>query len=293
MIRAAFADRFGGTGQEGLRAIARRVLTHDDAESIVAGLVGAFMGAHGTDAEVEEQAAAARRARPARPVTVKAEEPAKETRTEAPTPREPRAREPREQREPRERESRPMREPREARVEAPRAEAPRIEARAPEAPVEGTAATEPDAEGEARRRRRRERPEGEAPRAPSEARSEARTIRDVPSRELPPREAREPREPRQEEDPNFATLFLNIGRREGVRVGDVLRLFEDRAALTKDQLGRIRIRDRHTFVGIAHDQVARVLESLAGARFGERDLVSEVARQEKPVEVTEAGEVAG
>jgi len=296
MIRAAFAE-FGGTGQEGLRAIARRVLTHDDAESIVAGLIGAFMGAHGTDAEVEEQAAAARRARPARPVTLRAEEPAKEAHTEAPTPREPRARESRE-REPRERESRPMREPR-----APEAhvEAPRVEARAPEAPVEATAGTEPDAEGEARRRRRRERPEGEAPRA-----SEARTVRDVPpSREVPPRdrEAREPREPReprqesreprQEEDPNFATLFLNIGRREGVRVGDVLRLLEDRAALTKDQLGRIRIRDRHTFVGVAHDQVARVLESLAGARFGERELVAEVARQEKPIETTETGEVAG
>ena len=278
LIRAAFADRFGGTGQEGMRALARRVLTHDDAESIVAGLVGAFLGAHGTEAEVEEQSAAARRARPARPVTVKAEAPVLEARNETPTPREPRVREPREERPREAREERPARE---ERVREPRVEAP----------VEAAPAAEPDAEGEARRRRRRERPEGEArpdlrPEGERAVRAEARTVRDVP-----PREPREPREP--ENDPNFATLFLNIGRREGVRVGDILRLFEERASLTKEHLGRIRIRDRHSFVGVPHSEVARTLEGLAGQRFGERELVAEVARQEKPNEVTETGEVAG
>ena len=48
------------------RAIARRLLTHPDAERLVGGLLGAFFGAAGDD--VDEQAAAARRSRPPAPV---------------------------------------------------------------------------------------------------------------------------------------------------------------------------------------------------------------------------------
>ncbi|MBX7193216.1 MAG: DEAD/DEAH box helicase, partial [Sandaracinaceae bacterium] len=117
MIRAAFADYQQGPTHDSLRAIARRILSHDDAEAIVAGLVGSFLGAHGSESEVEDQAAAARRARPARPAVSEEPSDGREERREA---REER----RERREPRD-ERRERREPR--RDERPREERPRDE----------------------------------------------------------------------------------------------------------------------------------------------------------------------
>jgi len=79
---------------------------------------------------------------------------------------------------------------------------------------------------------------------------------------------------------------VNLGRRDNVRVGDILRIFETFAGLTKDELGRIRIRDRHTFVGVPRDRVEAVLASLAGKAEGDKELVVEVARAEQSKGVT-------
>ena len=76
-------------------------------------------------------------------------------------------------------------------------------------------------------------------------------------------------------------LFVNLGRRDGTRVGDILRLFETHARLGKDDLGRIRIRDRHTFVGVPKERAAEAVEALAGRPFGEKSLVVEIARAEQ------------
>jgi ATP-dependent RNA helicase DeaD len=244
-----------------MHAIAKRLLAHDDAEAIVAGLVGSFLGAHGTEAEVQEQAAAARRARPARP--------ADDLR------------------------------------DAPEGAATRAsEARAPR----------DEDDGNGRRRRRRDRPEG-AERSEGEPR---RAERSEPHRAVAePRAAVEPapvvaevpeaavargptvatpapmlaNEARHEDgdDGVYSNVFLNIGRRDGVRVGDILRLFEQRTGLGKDALGRIRIRDRHSFVAVPTERVEEALAKLAGARFDERDLIAEIARAERgPSEPTEA-----
>jgi ATP-dependent RNA helicase DeaD len=96
-----------------------------------------------------------------------------------------------------------------------------------------------------------------------------------------------------EGDPTMSTLFVNLGRRDGTRVGDILRLFETHARLGKDDLGRIRIRDRHTFVGVPKERAASAVEALAGRSFGDKALVVEIARAEQaraaPPEPGDAG----
>jgi ATP-dependent RNA helicase DeaD len=149
----------------------------------------------------------------------------------------------------------------------------------------------------ARRRRRRERGD-EAPRSADAPRAEVRDERrdevrlDVPADELRRTEQELPRAPEalarpvgdvrdDEDDSAFSNVFLNIGRRDGTRVGDILRLFEQSTGLGKDALGRIRIRDRHSFVAVPTDRVEDALGKLAGVRYGEKELVAEIARAER------------
>ncbi|MFW6087404.1 MAG: DEAD/DEAH box helicase, partial [Myxococcota bacterium] len=63
---ALLEEAFPGTPSEMDRAVAQRLLTHPDAERLLAGLLDAFFGTRGED--VDEQAAAARRSRRPEPV---------------------------------------------------------------------------------------------------------------------------------------------------------------------------------------------------------------------------------
>lgn len=144
-------------------------------------------------------------------------------------------------------------------------------------------------EGGLRRRRRREREQ------PAEAMSDAEQGATEPGAPAPamegplvvegsdtPREAvAPPRGDEHDEDPGMSTLFVNVGRRDGLRVGDVIRMFDDLTGLGKDALGRIRIRDRHTFVGVPRGEVDRVLGELVGRRAFDKELVVEVSRAEQ------------
>lgn len=218
------------------RAIARRLLVHDDAEQIVAGLLKAFFGSRGISDDVEEQAAAARRARAPRQVpieldrnTATAEGEKEKAKAKASESEEPRRRRRRERSAP------------------PRTESP------PSAELETEVTLA----------------QMVAVPAPSEGPPE-RFDETVPTGEIAA-----------EGDPEMTTLFLNLGRRDSVRVGDILRLFETWAGLTKDELGRIRIRDRHTFIGVPKGRTDAVLAAFSGRSAHEKELVVEIARAEQ------------
>jgi ATP-dependent RNA helicase DeaD len=256
------------------RALARRVLTHDDAERIVGGLLRDHLGARGADAPAA--AAEARRARNP-PVQAPREEaaPAKVARAaEAHRPVAP----------PAPLEPRPVRaEPLPARAEPLPARAEPLPARAEPLP----ARTEPGPE-EAHRAPRRPRREAAIPHARPPARQAGWTPPREPDDERPilsgiaaaESESRlpgvtisSPGEPEADQ----VELFINIGKREGVLASDLQRILIEKG-VSPEETGRIRIRDRMSYVLVRKNASGRAIAALAGQIIGGRSVVAELAR---------------
>ena len=68
-------------------------------------------------------------------------------------------------------------------------------------------------------------------------------------------------------------------RRDGVRVGDLNRLFQDEGGLDRESVGRIRLRDKHSFVSVPEEKADAVVETLSGKSFAERELKVERAKR--------------
>jgi len=81
-----------------------------------------------------------------------------------------------------------------------------------------------------------------------------------------------------EDDPSFAQLFLNVGRRDGLRPGDVHRLLTEVARIEEAEQGRIRMRERITFVSVRPEQLERAITALGGQVVAGRTLVAERAK---------------
>jgi ATP-dependent RNA helicase DeaD len=73
-------------------------------------------------------------------------------------------------------------------------------------------------------------------------------------------------------------LYLNLGRRDGVRVNEVGRLLRDQCLLTRSEVGRIRVRDRYTYVDVPQERLDSIIESLTGHTFHDKTLSPERAR---------------
>ncbi len=213
-------------------SLARRLLTHDDAERILAGLLRDHLGARGDDVAVT--AAGKRRAKNPEPLPVAT----------------PAAPVPETAREGAARETTPRRRP----------EGPRARER-----------TE-----RAERTERSERVERVERAEPVE-----RTPLEVPARDsgsaLPGFTIDEPRTTPSAEPPGFLELFVNIGRREGVRTADLEQILSGKGIAQTD-MGGIRIRDRMTFISVKKEALDRVTAALAGQVIGGRTVVAELAR---------------
>jgi hypothetical protein len=83
------------------------------------------------------------------------------------------------------------------------------------------------------------------------------------------------------EEPGFTRIFLNVGRRDGARAQDLQKLLTDRAGITRDDTGRIRIRDRVTFVSVRQDDLSKAILALAGQVIGGRTVIAEPAKSKQ------------
>ena len=272
MLEQALTDPPGDAD----RALAQRLLSHPDAEHLIAGLMRMFFGGRSEDAD--EEAAAARRARPPRPALAKAGR-GDDGPPSDPPPRSDsgRSRPPRERSS--DRSARPRRaagaEPREgaafnAERAAPDTERPTPSNHAPEEEMVTLIYQPQD--------------HGEAPNVPpAGARSRNRAGEDGPRSEPSGRRTRRVSEEPVAEpaDGSSAKLYINLGRRDGVRPGDINRLLTDRCDVPRDDIGRIRIRDRHTYVEVPDDQADGVIEALHGKEAHDRELVVERARSQE------------
>jgi ATP-dependent RNA helicase DeaD len=226
-------------------ALARRVLTHDDAEQIVAGLLRDHLGSRGADAPAA--AAEARRARNPEPqLAPLARDPSTEPASPVPSPTgSPEV-------------ARPRREPRR---EGDRPKAPRERAVA-------FTGWEPPKE-----------PDDERPiLAPGdpESRLPGVTISSAKAASVPAPPARG-RDADEALGADFLELFVNVGRRDGVRTGDLQRLLSEKG-LSSVEVGQIRVRDRMSYLNVRKDAFDRAVAALAGQLLGGRTLVAELAR---------------
>jgi len=73
-----------------------------------------------------------------------------------------------------------------------------------------------------------------------------------------------------------ATLCVNVGRRDELKASELGRLMRERTGLKRKEIGRIRVRDRHSLVDVPEDRVEDVIESMAGAVLHDRELELEL-----------------
>lgn len=206
------------------RAVAARILTHANAERIIAGLLSAFFGTEAeTEEEVDELAAAARREKAPAPVPEEKEE---------------------------------------ASTKARKSDRPRRKKR------------RDDDDDRPRRRRRRDRDDAEDRGAKAEdeaqdAKADAPESRDDTSDESADGD-------REERDQ--VRLYIDTGRAAGTRVRDLNQLFQEVGGLERGEVGRIRLRDKHSFVFVPTDKADAVIEKLHGHDFNGETLTVERAR---------------
>jgi len=102
---------------------------------------------------------------------------------------------------------------------------------------------------------------------------------DVVSRlpRVPRVRAPEPQADKRDSDEATRQLFLNVGRREGVKAEDLQKLLSDRG-VAPDTLSDIRVRDRMTFMRVRAELFDRAVEALSGQVIGGRTVVAELAR---------------
>jgi ATP-dependent RNA helicase DeaD len=254
-------------------SLARRLLNHDEAERILAGLLRDHLGARGGDAVAE--AGEARRGRNPPPEPVHRSAPREErapqkidaTPVQSPPSAEPQRREPR----PRERER--EREPRRERPrERPRDAAP-AEGTTPSGPVASFTRWQPPREPDD------DRPIlADASSHESSSRLPGVTISDAVEA-ASATAARQPAEPTHadEMDAGLLQLFVNVGKRDGVRPTDLQKILSD-AGIAIDAASAIRIRDRMSFVRVPKEFFDGAVAALTGQVLGGRAVVAELAR---------------
>jgi ATP-dependent RNA helicase DeaD len=76
-------------------------------------------------------------------------------------------------------------------------------------------------------------------------------------------------------------LYLNLGKRDGVRVGEVARLLRESCELSRAEIGRIRVRDRYTFVDVPEERLETIIQTLSGQTLHEKALAPERAKTAK------------
>jgi ATP-dependent RNA helicase DeaD len=246
-------------------ALARRLLTHEMSERVVATLLRDHLGAR---PDAPEEATAARRA--------KAPAPAPEPEKPVPAPVERRPERPREER------------PRELRPEPPREDRPR-ELR-PEPPREDRSRElrpEPREDRPREDRGRDRRPQRLREERPSERRAEEHRTLESARIDLPPPARKEPPPPEVvqpsshpgaiEGGETIREIFVNVGRRDGAKPSDFQSLLEKHGII--GEADYIRVRHSHAFVGVRGDLTERAVAALNGAQIAGQTASAELARR--------------
>jgi ATP-dependent RNA helicase DeaD len=77
---------------------------------------------------------------------------------------------------------------------------------------------------------------------------------------------------------DMTTLYFNVGKRDGLEPRDLATLLVNTCGLGAEDIGRVRVKDRHTFVGVPTERADAVISSLQGQSIKNRALQVERAR---------------
>jgi len=71
--------------------------------------------------------------------------------------------------------------------------------------------------------------------------------------------------------------FVNVGRDDGVRASDVQQALSN-AGVSDDDTAYVRIRQRHTFIGVRPGLLDQVVSGLSGQKIAQRSVEAQPAR---------------
>jgi ATP-dependent RNA helicase DeaD len=83
--------------------------------------------------------------------------------------------------------------------------------------------------------------------------------------------------PAQDSEEGFSQLFVNVGKRDSARESDLIKLLRE-GGLGETDVGRVRMRDRNCFVSVRTELVETAVNALAGKSIAGRIVVAELAR---------------
>jgi len=220
-------------------ALARRLLTHEQADVVVAGLLRDHLGAR---PDAVEEATASRRAR--MPPVIEPPEAPRTSRREAPRPEERVSSE-------RERPRPPEREREHERPRPPERE--RERPRQPERTV-------------------RQRDDGQ----PQRERSQVAASAPEPARAAPSEPGTEAIAP--DEGGDLAEIYVSVGRRDGAKPSDFQVILEQNG-VTAELTDYVRVRHGHAFVGVKREAGEQAVSVLNGAMIAGKKAFAELARR--------------
>ena len=78
---------------------------------------------------------------------------------------------------------------------------------------------------------------------------------------------------------DFRELFVNVGRRDGLKGGELVALIIGEAGVEAADLGHVRVRDTSSFVAVRAEQADKVIEALSRQVINGRAVSAERARR--------------
>jgi len=82
-------------------------------------------------------------------------------------------------------------------------------------------------------------------------------------------------------EPGMARLFLQVGRMDGVRPGDIVGAIANEAGISGNAIGAIDIMDRSTFVEVPEADAQRVIDALSNTKIRGRRITADIARPKR------------
>lgn len=77
----------------------------------------------------------------------------------------------------------------------------------------------------------------------------------------------------------YIKLFLNVGKKDTIKVKDIVGSFSANTILSGEEIGKITVLDKFSFIEIPTDCVSEVMQSMRGKQIKGRDVKMEIAKE--------------